>query len=258
MENALNIYLFFLLAVLGSVLGSTLDCTASRFALDKSLPTGRSRCDSCKTTLGVRDLIPIFSFLFHKGKCRFCGAKIPIDCLISEILGVLLFLSLGFRFGFSLELVMWLIAGSVLLLLGLIDQKTCLLPDKLLLVLVLNRILFVFILGQPLLQTFKTMLIGAFSVSLPLLIIVLVFEFILKKEAMGGGDIKLLFVMGLYLSWDKMLLVIIISCFVALVCVSLMKDKHKQIPFGPFLAVAWLLVVLFGEKIINFYISLVF
>ena len=104
-------YLAFCMAVLGAAMGSVLACAADRHGL----PTGRSRCDSCGHVLAPRDLVPLFSFLLSRGKCRYCGAPIPLSCLAAEGLGALAFGALTLRFGPSPQLGMLLGAAALLL-----------------------------------------------------------------------------------------------------------------------------------------------
>lgn len=255
-SSLLQLYLAFWLAVLGAVLGSFFNCWADRYAGGGGLPTGRSHCDGCGHILGPADLIPLVSYLVRRGRCRYCGSPIPIRCLASELAGAVAFAALGLRFGFSPELLMWLILAAALLLLSLIDWTTRLLPDKLLLAAVLNRFVFLFLLGQPLPETLRGMALGAFSVSLPLLILSLIMDRVLGKETMGGGDIKLLFVLGLYSSWLEMILLLLTACVLALLWAVPAKHRQTAIPFGPFLAAAWLVVVLFGHGWISWYLSL--
>ena len=247
-------YLTLWLALLGAVLGSFLCCAADR----GGLPTGRSRCDGCGHVLGAGELIPIFSYLISRGRCRYCGGTIPAHCLAAEIAGAAAFAALGLRFGPSLELVMQLILAVLLLLLSLVDWTARLLPDKLLAAAIVNRVVFLFLRGEPLGETLPRMALGALCVSVPLLVLSLVMDHLLQKESMGGGDIKLLFVLGLYLSWMEMLLLLIAACVLALIwsAVRGRRQPEKEIPFGPFLAAAWLVVTLFGAPWLQWYQSL--
>ena len=86
-DRVWTIYLCFWLAVFGAVLGSFLDCAASRWAAGAPPFRGRSRCSSCGHALGAGDLIPVFSFLRRRGRCRYCGERIPADCLAAELAG---------------------------------------------------------------------------------------------------------------------------------------------------------------------------
>ncbi|MGN8968702.1 prepilin peptidase [Intestinimonas sp. HCP28S3_D6] len=250
----LQFYIALWLAVLGAALGSFLCCAADR----GGLPTGRSRCDGCGHVLGVGELIPIFSYLFSRGRCRHCGGAIPVRCLVAELVGAAGFAALGLKFGPSLELVMQLILAGLLLLLSLVDWTTHILPDKLLLVAIVNRVAFLVLLQEPLGETLPQMALGAFSVSLPLLLLSLVMDALLKKDTLGGGDIKLLFVLGLYLSWLEMLLLLVLACVLALAWAAGpgRRQSGAEIPLGPFLAAAWLAVTLFGGPLIQWYLSL--
>ncbi len=260
-------YILFWLAVLGAVMGSFLDCAAWRVVHSESILTGRSHCGSCGHSLSIRDLIPVFSYLFHRGRCRYCGGKIPAECLIAELCGCLLFLGLGWRYGLRAELVMWLALGCICLLLALIDWNMQILPDKLLLLAAANRLVFLLILQQPLGETLLAMLIGACSVSVPLLLLVLLADRLLGREAMGGGDIKLLFVLGLYMDWMQMCLLLLTGCVLGLFTGLWMKarqvkarqnDGDGALPFGPPLIGAWYLVLLFGEPLLTWYRGILF
>lgn len=257
-------YILFWLAVLGAVMGSFLDCAAWRIAHNESITTGRSHCGSCGHSLSVGDLIPVFSYLFHRGKCRYCGAKIPAECLAAELCGCLMFLGLGSRYGIQPELAMWLVLGCICLLLALIDWNIQIIPDKLLILAVVNRLVFLLVLKQPLGETLISMAIGACSVSVPLLLLVLVADRIMGKETMGGGDIKLLFVLGLYMDWMQMCLLLLTACLLGILTGILMKLSSRQksedraVPFGPPLIGAWYLVLMFGEPLITWYRGLLF
>ena len=243
----LEILFYSYLAIFGLIFGSFIDCAVSR----GSISLGRSKCDDCGHVLSARDLIPVFSFLINRGKCRFCGAKIPNECLFAEVFSAIIFVLLGIKFFISIELLMWLILACFLLALSLIDFKTFILPDKLILAIILNRIIFAFILkSSPL-----SMLIGALSVSLPVLLISLLMEHILKKETMGGGDIKLLFAIGMYFPWYNMIFLIFLACLTALIYILI--TKNMKIAFGPFISLSCILTALFGDIFINFYLQLI-
>jgi prepilin signal peptidase PulO-like enzyme (type II secretory pathway) len=177
---------------------------------------------------------------------------------VTEIVGAVLFVALGLRYDICPELAMWMIFAVLLFLLSLIDWYTFLLPDKILLLAVMNRIVFLFLLGQPLRATLIAMLIGACSISVPLLILVLIMDRVLGKETMGGGDIKLLFVLGLYMNWMQMFLILLVGCILALAAGLYLRRKSPEggIAFGPFLGAGWFIVLMFGTPLITWYQSL--
>ena len=96
------------------------------------------------------------------------------------------------------------------------------------------------------------------SISLPMLILVLIMEKILKKEAMGGGDIKLIFVIGLYIGWEKSLLMLFVACVIGIIagCIQMRKENENYIAFGPFLSAAAVISMLIGDGLIGWYLSL--
>ena len=129
----LTIYLCVWLAAAGAVLGSFLDCAVWRWARGEAMFRGRSRCAGCGRTLSPGELVPVFSYLFSRGRCRGCGGKIPAECLWAELAGGLAFVCLGVRFGLTLELAQWLVFGGLLLAVSLPDGARRIIPDKLLL-----------------------------------------------------------------------------------------------------------------------------
>ena len=255
-EQLLTAYLCFWLAVLGAVLGSFLDCAASRWAAGDPHPfAGRSRCSSCGHTLGARDLVPVFSFLLRRGRCRYCGEKIPAECLAAELAGAAAFACLGARVGRTPELGQWLVFAALLLALSLTDWAKRIIPDKLLLLLAANRAVWFFILGHGVREVLEAAC--ALAVPAALLALVLVMETLLGREAMGGGDIKLLFVLALYLGWAELFLTLLAGCVLGLLWAALTGGKKgTAMPFGPFLAAGAVLAVCYGGPVLDWYFGL--
>ena len=244
------------LAVFGAVLGSFLDCAVSRWAAGDPHPfAGRSRCGTCGHTLAPRDLVPVFSFLLRRGRCRYCGAGIPAECLVSELAGAAALACLGARFGPGLELGQWLGFACLLLALSLTDWAARIIPDKLLLLLAANRAVWFFVLGHGAREALAA--VTACAVPAALLVLVLAMERLLGREAMGGGDIKLLFVLALYLSWAELMLTLLCACLLGLVWAALTGGRRDTaVPFGPFLAAGAVLTVSFGAPLLEWYFSL--
>lgn len=250
----LTSYVTALAALVGALFGSFLDCAASRWAAGENWMTGRSRCVSCDKTLGARDLIPVVSFLAHRGRCRYCGDKIPAECLVAEIAGAVGFGLIGWHFGLSLELAEWLIFATVLLALSLTDLQKREIPHALLLVAIVNRLVWFFALEQPLESTLITI---GFSAIVPvaMFVLALVFEKVRKvDQAMGGGDIKLLLVMALYLNWAQLVLTLVVGCVLGLVAAG--GKMAKTIPFGPALAAGCILSATVLSPLATWYLSL--
>lgn len=257
-ENmVITAYLCLWLAAFGAVLGSFLDCAVSRWAAGEPHPFGgRSRCAACGHTLGARDLVPVFSWLFLRGRCRFCGGRIPAECLLAELAGAGAFLCLGVRFGLSPALGQWLVWAGLLLALSLTDAAKRIIPDGLLLALAANRLVWLFLLGEPLGEAALGML-AACAVPGGLLALVLAAERLLGREVMGGGDIKLLFALALYLSWAELLLALLAGCLLGLAWAALAgRRQGAAVPFGPFLAAGAVMTVCFGGPVIGWYLGL--
>lgn len=256
-ENmVITAYVCLWLAVFGAVLGSFLDCAVSRWAAGERMFAGRSRCASCGHVLGARDLVPVFSFLLRRGRCRFCGGKIPAECLLAELAGAGVFLCLGLRFGPRPALGQWLVWAGLLLALSLADAARRIIPDVLLLAMAANRLLWLVLLGENPAEAALGIL-TACAVPAVLLALVLAAEKVSRREVMGGGDIKLLFALALYLGWAELLLALLASCLLGLLWAALAgRRRDAAVPFGPFLAAGAVCAVCFGGPVIQWYLGL--
>ena len=255
-ETIIHISLCVWLAVLGTVLGSFLDCAVSRWAVGEDWRHGRSRCMACGHTLSPGELIPVVSYLLSRGHCRRCGAKIPARCLAAELAGAAGLVCTGLRFGLCPELGQWAVFAGLLLALSLTDWTMCVLPNRLVLSLAVNRAIWVVLLRQPWKEAAPAALVSC-AVPAALLALVLLAERLLGREVMGGGDIKLLFALALYLSWAQMLLGLLAACLFGLAYAALThKGRGTAVPFGPFLAAGAVVSVCFGNGVIAWYLGL--
>lgn len=254
-EQIITAYLCLWLGVIGAVWASFAGCAVSRWAAGEKMFAGRSRCAACGHVLGAGDLVPVFSWLFRRGRCKYCGKPIPEDCLVSELAGAAGFVCAGARFGLRPELGQWLIWWALLLTLSLTDGARRIIPDPLLLALAANRLVWVLILGEG--PGVLPGMLKACLVPLALLALVLLAEKVTGREVMGGGDIKLLFVLALYLSWAQLLLALLAGCLTGLLWAALAGQRRgTAVPFGPFLAAGAGLTVYFGDPVIRWYFSL--
>ncbi len=245
-DKFLLIYCLILAFILGSVFGSFLNCVTDRIINHEKWWTGRSKCDSCGHVLGILDLFPVFSYLFLKGKCRYCGAKLSVNYVLSEtVLGVL-FVGYIIIHG-TIDLVLLRDLGLIACLYGLSlsDLKSYEIPNGFIIFGIIWWLIFSFSLDG---------LISGVVISGSILIIAFIMEKILKKEAMGGGDIKLFFMVSLYLGLSISLFNIILACVVGLLFVLI--RKKDMIPFGPSISIATYVSLLVGSQVVNMYISL--
>ena len=249
--------LFFLVIsfILGAVMGSALNCLAYRLAHNEKWEKGRSACPKCGHTLGILDLVPIFSYIFLGGKCRHCKSKISPRYLVTEVILAFAFALITLFLGFSYNTVSALVLAGCLLALSLVDLEVQIIPDRFIIVPIIVRLVVLFLNGG-----FKGLIKGvipAFIFGGALLVISLVMDKLLKKEAMGGGDIKLMFALGLYFDIPQCLLLLVIACILGFVLAFILKAKKGEgFPFGPALSMAAFPVLLFGERLVAAYLNL--
>ncbi len=252
---AIQIYICILAFLFGSCIGSFVNCAADRYVQKESILHGRSHCPVCHHTLGFLDLFPIFSYLFLRGKCRHCGAKIPPRCLLTEITGGLLFLSAALKFGLSWETLESCLLLSALFAVALIDFDTMEIPDGLLLFGAAVFEAFLFAHDDWMVRLFDGLL-GACVFGGGMLLISLVMDAILKKDSLGGGDIKLFAVLGLFLGLSCGLFCLILSCLVGLITV-VCSGRKGEFPFGPAITIAAYISLLVGKDAIALYLSII-
>ncbi len=283
----LTVYILVIAFILGTVLGSFIDCMAWRIVKQESVLRGRSHCDVCGHQLSAKDLIPIFSYLASGGKCNYCGASISAESTWIEIILGVVFALIVYRFDVSFMALRYMGLAVVLAGLSLVDLKTFIIPDRfhvmgtLWWLIILPLIAFTKGIGvtavlsiipdamspvsavqemasQPAASIMVTDLkygfMSAFGIAAFMLVVSLIFDRISGKESLGGGDIKLLFMTGLYMRPWTTLFNLIISCFVGLFFVLILKKD--KIPFGPSISIATMISIFVGDAFVAWYIGL--
>ena len=238
MEISIIIGLF----MLGTILGSFYNVVAYRLPKGESIIYPASHCPNCNYKLRPWELIPIFSYLLQCGKCSSCKQKISIFYPISEILCGLLFVICYISFGISLDLIIALTFISLLIIVILSDYYYMIIEDSVLIIFGFLLVIEIyFIHGMDYLLPY---LLSALIAFLIMLILKLIGDFIFKKESMGGGDIKLMAIFGLMIGWDMSIIAIFLSAFIALpISIIILKTKKShEIPYGPFLSIAALII----------------
>lgn len=249
-------YILFLAFWLGGCMGSFLDCAAGRYLRRIPFWKGRSRCDSCGHVLDPLDLIPIVSYLLRRGRCRRCGGKIPARCLVVECLTGLVYLTTVWALGPTLQSVEALVLESCLIWLSLVDLDTMELPNGPMLASAVSFLAFLPDHEDPL-QRLWWGLLGAACIGGGVLLVSLVADKVLGKESMGGGDIKLLALVGLYLGPDVGLLMLILACLAGLALAAILKaGRGREFPFGPAIALAAWPCLLVGQRVLDWYFGL--
>lgn len=247
----MTIALAVLAFILGAVFGSFINCAAWRVVHKESVLHGRSHCAECGHTLSALDLVPIFSWLFLGGKCRYCGKKISPRYLIVELVLGAVFTVTFLRLGLSWATLRAMGLTVMLMGLSLVDLDIQEIPDQFLVCAIVWWLIFVFLMPEGVRDGMLGGILAAIFIGGGMLMITLGFDKVMKKETMGGGDIKLLFVVSLYLGALVGLMNLIISCIVGLAFVYFMRSN--KIPFGPSISISTVICLLFGSAMIDWY-----
>ena len=252
---AITIYSCCIAALLGACMGSFLNCAAWRIVHGESVLRGRSHCDACGHMLSPRDLIPVVSYLLSRGRCRYCGAKLSPRHAVGEAVSVLVFVSLLLRYDISLQtLEAWCLA-CLLLACAFADLEGYIIPDRFIAVGVVLFIVTLFFVPDPGKRALDG-LIGGVAVGGGVLLLALLMEKLLRRDAMGGGDIKLLFLTGLFFGWQQNLLCLLLSCVTGILWGLLRARRGQPIPWGPGIAIGAWLTALCGQRLVGWYLSL--
>ena len=244
--------------VFGAVVGSFLNVCIYRMPLDQSVVSPGSRCVGCGTAIRWYDNIPVISWLLLRGRCRFCQApfsfRYPLVELITAVLSLLLFMKYGLSPSYG---VMFLFCAA-LIVITFIDFDHQIIPDELSLPGIVLGFISSFFLPEP---GWISSLLGAVAGWGSLALIFYGYLWLTGREGMGGGDAKLLAMMGAFLGLQAIPFIIFASSLVGTVAgLSIMavqrKDRHLAIPFGPYLALGALLYIFVGPQLIQWYLQL--
>lgn len=239
--------------IFGLVFGSFFNVVGLRVPKKESISTPPSHCTNCQRRLTALDLIPVLSYIFLRGKCRTCGAKISPIYLITELVTGILFAFTVWNLGLTIETAVALIFISLLTIIVVSDFAYMLIPDKVLLFflpfLVVGRIL------SPL-DPWWDSLLGA-VVGFGILYLIA----IVSKGGMGGGDIKLFFLIGLVLGTLNSLLTLFLAAFIGMIVgIVVLKVRNQgrktPVPFGPSIALAAIIVYFYGVRMLDWYSNL--
>lgn len=252
MDDLLFYVCCFFAFLFGITIGSFLNVCIYRLPQQISVAQGRSFCPQCHTQLKSTDLVPILSFLFLKGRCRYCQARISWQYPLVELLTGILYLIAFALYPFQWRAIVVALFFSVLLVIAFIDYQTRLIYDRTLVFILCLVPFYLFL--PPALPLFEHVL-GAFIISVPMFLLAYCFN------GFGGGDVKLVAVAGLFLGWKLMLITAflsVISCgMLGLVLLASKKaDRKTEIPFGPFLSAGMILAMIFGQPFWTWYASL--
>lgn len=251
--NALEITGLVFIILLSLSLGSFLNVCIYRIPNKTFFKNKRSYCPKCNHQLKIKDNIPLFSYIFLKGRCRYCKEKISIRYPFVELLNCLLSMFIFIKYRYNWIAFVYLILIPTLIVMSFIDLDTMEILDRInVTILILGLLTFI-----PNIKyynvTWQEKLIGMVCVSVPIFIIALI------TNGIGLGDVKLYFVLGLLFGWKYVLLIFFFSVVIGgIIGVFILlnnrkkENKIKEMPFGPFIAIATILVIFLGEYILNY------
>lgn len=246
-----NFLVYCFLFILGIIFGSFVNVLILRIPLKESFVKGRSHCMKCGHVLGPLDLVPLFSWIFLGGKCRYCKAPISKQYPIVEAVTGILFTLTGIICGPSIRLIFYLLAIICLVSIAVIDWRTYEIPIG------FNITILIF---GALLTAFESAdwashIVGMLIVSVPLTII----YYASKGKALGGGDVKLMFAAGLLLGWKLTVVAFIAgllyACVIHLIRMKV-QGQGSRLALGPYLAAGIVTAMWFGDLLISWYVTL--
>jgi leader peptidase (prepilin peptidase)/N-methyltransferase len=242
------------LFIFGLILGSFLNVCIYRIPHNESILFPPSHCPFCGAHIRWFDNIPLLSYIILKGKCRNCKVHIPIRYPIVEFLSAIVLILLYEKFSFSFLLLKYTIFSYALFVISFIDVGHLIVPDKIVLPLIVLGILFSLphhILGS---------VIGAVSGFVLFVFIAIIGRILFKKEALGGGDIKLITACGAFLGIQGVILTTFLSALIGSISgiyfIIFKKSKTtSQIPYAPFISIAAFFCIFYGRIIIRWYLN---
>ena len=257
-DTGILAYCVFVAAVLGAAFGSFLNCAAYRVAHDEPWWKGRSRCPACGHDLGVPDLVPVFSWLFLRGKCRHCGAPISPRYLAAELAFAALTVACLGEFDLTVVCLRNWIFLCCLFCLSLVDLEAYIIPDETLILAAAAWLVTLPFAGMGAGEIIAHLL-AAVGFGGGILLISLGMDALLKKDSLGGGDIKLFALVGLYLGPVSALFSVMLAAVLGLVFAVVRKavgNREELIPFGPSIAAAAAGMLLWGDGLVQWYLGL--
>jgi leader peptidase (prepilin peptidase)/N-methyltransferase len=260
MDTLFYVVWYFFVFVFGTIIFSFLNVVIYRTPLKLSFARGRSFCPKCHHTLHAVDLVPLFSWLFLGGKCRYCRTPISKRYPLVETIGGICALLCCVKFVDPMALtllgglraLLYFYMCAVLTVIAFIDWDTMTILDSTNVAVLLGGIASIFLFKDI---TWLQRLIGVFCISLPMYILVLI-----KEGAFGGGDIKLFAALGVFFGWKMTLLVFFISILIGGVyagvsLASQSKKRGEHFAFGPYICMGAFAVMMWGPQLLNWYMD---
>ena len=247
----MTIYISIILFIFGIIMGSFYNVLATRLPQNRSIVRPGSHCDFCKEKLKWYENIPLLSYIIQMGKCRHCKKIIPFNIFTSELATGILFLFNYLYFGISYEFFIMMILSSLTVIIFISDFKYMIILDSPLIISAVLILILKYIYYG--IEAIIPTLINGLLVFLVMLLVGFVGKKMYKRDALGGGDIKLSFIIGMVLGVQLSMVSLIFSTFLALpyALATIVLKKDSEVPFGPFIVSSFFLVFLYYDKFYN-------
>ena len=257
MESIFAITIF----ILGLLIGSFLNVCIYRIPRGESIAYPPSHCTSCGNNIKYYDLIPVLSWIFLRGKCRKCSEKISIRYALVEITTAILFLLTYFQYGVSIYLARYLILIPFLIVIAMIDYDTMEVYTTTTWIGIAMGVVLLgvnFYVGEPVVTYIYGGLLGAGII----IFIILLSKLIIGTEGMGWGDAEICGLCGLFLGFKLTFTMMFFSFIIGgVIGIYLLKFKKKngrtEMPFGPSIIMAAFLMIIWGDRILDWYLNLI-
>jgi len=248
-----GIFLSFFSLILGLIIGSFINVLVYRVPKGESIVYPTSHCPECKHPLKWYDLIPLLSYIMLRGKCRYCGHKIPVRYPVIELVAGLAFMGVALKYGWSFNLLKYVIFSGLLITVSFIDILDGVVPDIVVIPGAAIGLIFAIIQGKTIFldSLYGLLVMGGFFVLIILLT---------RGKGMGQGDATLGIMIGAFLGLKFSIAALFISVIIGgiggVIAILFMRKKRSDtMPFGPFLAIAAYIMLLYGFEFLSFYLS---
>ncbi len=249
------LYMSFLF-IFGAIIGSFLNVLIFRLPNKMSIIKPGSHCFNCGAPIKWYDNIPIISYLILGGKCRNCKKHYSCQYFLIELFTAIIYVLCYVKYRNSLLTIASCLVISCLIVIFFIDLRYFIIPDSMIIGILIISVACFFIKDTTIMASISDRL-WSLAVVATMMLLLLSFGMIIKKDLMGFGDFKLLGVMGLLIGYKLLILSIFVAALIAtIVEVIILRKRNKPIPFGPYLALGFTLMLFFGNNILDWYCSL--
>lgn len=250
--------LIFFTFIFGLVVGSFLNVCIYRLPKSESVVNPRSHCPHCEHIIPWCDNIPVISFLLLRGRCRFCKKRISFRYITVELLTASVFVLMVTTLGMQITTIIYMVFGCGLIIAAFIDFKHQIIPDEITYGGMVLGLVFSLVFPQlhhsaSRIKALSASGLGLFVGGISIYLTGVIGKLVFRKEAMGGGDVKLLAMIGSFVGFKNIILIYFLAPFFGSVVGIYMKLRYKAeiVPYGPYLSLASLVVILWGDRILR-------